>query len=72
MNCFSGGRVHVDDRTRIECLIFDPAIPVHIAARIAHDSATADSIIERPMRVTVDPEHGHVKEGIRKLGDEGT
>ena len=63
--------LYVDDQSRIERLVLDPAAPVHVAARIAHNSARTDAIVELLMGVTVDPEHRHIEEGIWKLGDEG-
>ena len=65
----SGEVWHIDDQTRIERLVLNPAAPVHLAARVAHDAARPDSIVALLMRVAVDPEHGHIKESIRKLAD---
>jgi hypothetical protein len=62
---------HVDDQGRIGRLVLDPAALVHIAVRIAHNAAGTDPIVELLMRMPMHPEHGYLKECIRKFSDEG-
>lgn len=62
----------LNDEPRIEGFVLDPAAPVHVAARVGHDSTRTDSIVELLMSVTMYPERGHIEEGLRKFGDEGS
>lgn len=48
-------RSNLHHQTGVELLVLELAVPVQIAARIAHDAAGANFIVEAVVRVSMDP-----------------